>query len=795
MTPAQLQRAEALFFVVRDAAPADRDAALATEPDAAVRASVAAMLEAPARDFLSSPILGVGVLAALAGDADPLVGGTIGPYHVERLLGAGGMGAVYLGARADGAYEQRVAIKVVKRGMDTDDLLRRFRAERRTLANLRHPNIAALHDGGSLPDGRPYLVMEYVDGHPLGEFCAERGLATAERLRLFVAVCRAVEFAHKNLVVHRDLKPGNILVTADGVPKLLDFGIAKVLDEDGAMTVTGMDQRRLTPEYASPEQVEGRPVTTAADVYSLGVILYELLVGRTPYRFETRSTAEILRVITSTTPEPPSAAVTRASPARGAVATTRLRRELRGDLDTIVLMAIRKEPERRYASAEHLAADIERHLRGLPVTARRDTLGYRAAKLVRRQPLASAATLAAALLAISGVLAIAWQSRALRRERDAAFIARDQQEAIAKFLRDTLTTANPFAGSDETSVRHVLDEAAARIDGELRAQPVVQASLRSAIGTAYLGLADFDAARTHLRGAYEQRLAILGPRHHDTAESLVDLATLHYSLQDLAEAERMLREALAIFREIRGSHNPDIARVLNNLGAVLNAQRRTIEAAEVLQLAIRMREPDGDTLDLAESLNNYGSTLRTMGRLEESESLVTRALAIRRSLLGEEHALVAQATANLAVMALARGDAARAEPLFRRALVLEENSLGKDHPDRAYTLSSYAALLRGRGEHATAESLDREALRLREAALAPHDQRLLRSRLALAEDLAALGRRDEAQSLLRASLDLAESPHLSPEQRRRVYAAAAATLRALGDATGAAEYDAKAAAR
>lgn len=337
------------------------------------------------------------------------VGQQLGAYRIIREIGRGGMGAVYLAERADAEYEKRVAIKLIKRGMDTDAVLRRFRQERQILAALDHPHIARLLDGGTTADGLPFFVMEYVEGLPVDQFCDERKLNVTERLDLFRQVCAAVSYAHQRLVVHRDLKPSNILVTADGGPKLLDFGVAKIMhagDEvETLQTATGL--RLLTPEYASPEQLQGTHVTTLSDIYSLGVVLYELLSGQPPYRFTSRSPQDIAAAINTTGPEKPSAVVTRAvAPSddtnkaaalvheRAATMSEgsieRLSRRLRGDLDNIVLMAMRKEPERRYASVDQFAQDIRRHLSGLPVIARRDTFSYRATKFIWRNKAANA---------------------------------------------------------------------------------------------------------------------------------------------------------------------------------------------------------------------------------------------------------------------------------------------------------------------------------------------------------------------------------------------------------------------
>ena len=367
----------------------------------------------------------------------------IGPYRLVNELGRGGMGTVYLAVRSDDSFQKRVALKVLKRGMDTDAIVRRFRNERQILASLDHPNISGLLDGGTTPDGLPYFAMEFVEGQPIDEYCEARHLDTTARLQMFMKICSAVQYAHQNLIIHRDIKPANVLVTADGTPKLLDFGIAKLLNPDlGGQTyaVTAEGAPLMTPEYASPEQVRGEVVTTATDVYSLGVLLYELLTGRRPYQLTSRTPAEIARVVCHSVPERPSTAVTRTgsgtinpeaittaaeasqmpagNPERPKVRDPqRLRRRLAGDLDTIVLKALSKEPARRYASVDQFSEDIRRHLSGLPVTARKDTVGYRAAKFVgrNRTVVAAAALIVAALIA--GIVGTSWQALAARRER------------------------------------------------------------------------------------------------------------------------------------------------------------------------------------------------------------------------------------------------------------------------------------------------------------------------------------------------------------------------------------------
>jgi len=336
-------------------------------------------------------------------EEDPMAGRQVGVYKLVRRLGQGGMAAVYLAVRADGEFRQQVAIKLIRPGLDSDEVLSRFRNERQTLAELDHPNIVKLLDGGRTPEASPYLVMDYVEGSPIDEYCDNRKLSIDERLHVFLKVCGGVQYAHQKRVIHRDLKPSNILVTAEGVPKLLDFGIAKVLSPElsGQALVTQTGARCMTPAYASPEQVRGRSVTPATDIYSLGVVLYELLTGHRPYRLKEHTPAEMERAICEQEPEPPSTAVSRVESetfSEGAAVTRtpelvgetregqpkKMRRRLRGDLDNIVLKALRKEPERRYASAEEFERDIERHLNRLPVTARPLSLGYRASKFVQR---------------------------------------------------------------------------------------------------------------------------------------------------------------------------------------------------------------------------------------------------------------------------------------------------------------------------------------------------------------------------------------------------------------------------
>src|SRR5690242_17996856 len=403
--------------------------------------------------------------ANFALESDARLGQTIGPYRILEAISSGGMGTVYKAVRDDEAFQKYVAIKVIKRGMDTDFIVQRFRNERQILANLEHPNIARLLDGGATGDGLPYLVMEYVEGQPIDRYADEHGLAIPERLRLFRTVCAAVQYAHQNLVVHRDLKPSNILVTREGDPKLLDFGIAKLITPGGGpaeQTVTMM--RFLTPDYASPEQIRGEAITTVSDIYSLGVLLYKLLTGQRPYRVKTDNPDELARAICTETAERPSTALTRGGPVAMPVDAAKAQKRLSGDLDNIVLMAMRKEPERRYASVEQFSEDIRRDLEGLPVVAHKDTFSYRTAKFVRRHKAGAVAAALVVLTLVAGIAATAWQARTARRERD-------KEQYINKFLQDMLGAAAPDALGTDVKVIDVLNEASKRAKIELADKP------------------------------------------------------------------------------------------------------------------------------------------------------------------------------------------------------------------------------------------------------------------------------------------------------------------------------------
>lgn len=477
----------------------------------------------------------------------------VGRYTLLEFLGSGGMGTVWLAERNDDEFRQRVALKLIKRGLDTDDILRRFRRERQVLAQLEHPNIARLIDGGATDDGRPYLVMEYVNGEPIDRWCDQKKLNIRNRLKLFLSVCSAVQYAHSKLTVHRDLKPGNILIGEDDQPKLLDFGLAKILREDGqsdSIIVTSEDHRFLTPRYASPEQVRGEVVSTATDVYSLGVMLYELLCGFSPYPLASGTQREIEQAIVHLEPVRPSlAGMLRGRPADGksdsptilarrSTSESGLRRAIRGDLDTIVLTALQKDPQRRYATVEMFATDIDRYLRGLPISAAPDSLTYRASRFVRRNKglVAGLVTAVLALMVATGV-----STTYAIRARQAQVVAEDRTrvaESINEFLNeDLLASADPKnTKNPDLTVREALSRAAETLDQRFRGQPIVEAAIRHTIGETYLGLRLPAEAVPHLRRAAELRKQVLGELDSSTRLSMRELFTALFESDQFDEA-------------------------------------------------------------------------------------------------------------------------------------------------------------------------------------------------------------------------------------------------------------------
>jgi serine/threonine-protein kinase len=704
--------------------------------------------------------------AGALADAPPL-GTRVGPYRIVRELGQGGMGRVFLALRDDDQFQRRVAVKVAH-AAQAPELLSRFRSERQILAALDHPNMARLLDGGTTEEGVPYLVLEYVEGEPIDRHCDSRQLSIPERVQLFRAVCAAVHYAHQNLVVHRDLKPANVLVTADGTPKLLDFGIAKLLKPEllaQAPALTTSLHRPMTPEYASPEQVRGEPITTASDVYSLGVLLYELLTGCRPLSLDGQSPTGIERIVSEVEPPPPSAAVLR-PPERAdgrtaeersrsrATSPERLRRMLEGDLDNIVLMALRKAPTRRYTSAEHLAEDLRRHFEGLTVRARKDTIRYRTGKFVRRHRYSLALAAGFFVLVTGFGVNRAHLARALAAERDQARQEAETAGRVSSFLQDVFRLADPDEEHGQAvTAREILDRAVDRLGEQGQERPEIRAALLDTMGNVYRHLGLYSRAEPLLEDALAQRRASLGEDHLDTARSLLHLGQLRGEQSRSAEAEDLLRRAVAVRERRLGPAHPEVAEGLHALGIALRYQGKRAEAESVLRRALTLREAAlTDGPEVADTLDRLAEVLDDKGELSDAEALAHRALAIARRRPGE-HVDTARYLARLGDILRREGDLGRAEPLLRDALAIRRRLLGPDHPSIALNLDGLANVLRDRGEVEAAEPLYRQAIDIYRQVVAEDHLGLATVRADLGALLVDRGRLDEAEEMLQRTLD------------------------------------------
>ncbi|HEX6057650.1 MAG TPA: serine/threonine-protein kinase [Gemmatimonadaceae bacterium] len=770
-------RIETLFDRAIDLSPGERTRWLEDEcaDDSDLHAEVRELLDAHERATGILDVEATRIAASLSSDADdapPIE--RAGPYRLTVEIGRGGMGRVYLGYRDDAQFEQRVAVKVLHHDY-SDAVVARFVAERQILASLDHPNIARLLDGGLTADGRPYCVMEFVDGEPLDVYCDRARLSIDDRLRLFCRVAEAVHHAHRNLVVHRDLKPSNILVTRRGEPKLLDFGIAKLLDPDALpnaapTTLTGV--RPMTPEYASPEQVLGRPVTTAVDVHALGLILYEILAGQRPQRRDGEPLVHLERRIVQEQPPPPSVAVVIAASApsaagprapgadtvaqvRGATAA-QLHRKLSGDLDRIVLMALRKEPERRYPSAQGLADDVRRYLDGRPVRARGDSLGYRARKFTvrHRWSVAAAASVMIALSAYAATSTV--QAGRIRRALEQARLEAEKTEQVTAFTMALFEMGDRLdARGDSITVRELLDLAAERAE-RFRTQPAAMSQMLDVIGRVHQRRGDYASAGPFLERALEVRRGHFGERHVVTAESMSHLASLLAARGQYAAAESLYRQALDAQRAVLGGEHRQIARTLHDLAIQLQLQGRLAESAALYAevRAMQRRVFDADHPEIAAVTSSLGLLRFQADDLDEAESLQRDALQMRRRLLGGEHPDVAMSLGLLGAVLRRKGDVVAAESLYRQAISIGRRTLGDGHPDLAHHLNGLALVMRSAGRYAAADSLYRRVLEDRRRALGPEHPSIASTMYQLGALHHERGEFTAAESLLVGALEM-----------------------------------------
>jgi len=831
---ARWQRIQSLFEEVVDVPPPDRANRLADScgDDIDLKRSVESLLvsdESTADPLMNA--VGEAAESLLIEHQDRLVGTRVGHYRIVSVLGQGGMSTVYRGDRDDAQYRQTVAIKVLHHAALHPRLRNRLHSERHILATLAHPSIARLIDSGDLDDGTPYLVMEHVDGEAIDAFCDSRTLFIRERLELFVQVCAAVQFAHRNLVVHRDIKAANILVTGDGMPKLLDFGIAKLLAPESlahTVPVTRLQERILTPENAAPEQVLGRSITTATDIYALGVLLYQLLTGRSPYRLLSYSQLQLERAICMDDPMRPSQAVvaklagetdadrSRISDRRG-LSPPRLRARLSGDLDAIVSMAMRKEPDRRYPSVEAFADDLNRHLLGQPVKARQGDWRYSSSKFLRRHLLPVMAVSAAflGLAVIAGVTL--WQNHRIELAREATAQERDRAQQVSAFLVDVFSEADPFkAQGHEATARELLDRGAAKIVDNSSLQPEVRAQLLESIGLAYRRKGDSDRAVPLFEQAVAIRRSERPMDNHRTAAALANLARaltdggnlvsaegyLQQALDlsksgdsspsvetadilvqyaqfalsakgDQPRATKLFTEALGIYRTALGNQHLSVAVTLSGLaGAAIwandyvSAEQYERQAIEIYQATVSRNYPDH-----AVALATLGYVLTERGQYREAEELLTEAFQIERTVFGENSDVLAQIDAHLSLLYDRQGDETRAVKAIRDAIAIESKVHGADHFLTGYYFDALANLYWRAGDFAHAEDAARQSLAALAKSLPSQHLYVASSRQTLGEILLSRGALAAAESELRTAVDI-DTNLVGPDHWRTARSAA-----------------------
>ena len=722
---------QALFEEALALAPDERAPHLErTVADEGLRREVMALLVAHERGegAFRSPVSASVLLDAVTGD-DRWIGRRLGAYRVEALVGLGGMGAVYEARRADHEYDKRVAVKFLHRHAGSADALRRFRAERQILANLNHPNIATLVDGGVTDDGQPYLVMEYIEGQPITRWCDGRSLPIPERVRLMLQVCAAVQSAHQGLVVHRDLKPGNILVSADGRVKLLDFGIARLLSPDGdaAEPATLVGQRSFTPEYASPEQVRGLPVGTSADVYALGVVLFELVSGRRPFDLAGKLLNEMERIVCEVLPP-------------RAVADA--------DLDAIIQKALRKEPERRYGSAELLEQDLQRWLEGRPVLARPEGAGYRFRKLIRRRKLESAAIAMAVLSMVGGLFATARQARRAEAQGRRA-------EQVTSFLTTMLGSADPALLGRDVTVRAVLDSAALKAD-TLRSDPLLEAEVRGIIGSTYVALGEFETGEAQLGRAVEAHWRATPAGSNETAVALSRQAHAVEYLGRLAAADSLVRRAAALLERFPHADPLDRVDFLDQQARLLSRLGDNAAAAPLLAqaLEITVAVAPGNDSALAYAAANLGQVESELGRKARAESLYVVAVGAARRAYGDVHPVTASVLSPYATVLERSGKAEQADTTYREVLAIRRSQLGAAHPEYAWTMCNYADFLVENRRYPEAAVWARRVLALRDTTLPDTHMAVSKAMLLLGSALGPMDSLAAAERWLRAGLAL-----------------------------------------
>ena len=728
------------------------------------------MPEESRRDFVRSacaeaPEIETEVLALLAEDhsggslldqgvgqvADAMLGGPttipreIGPYRVTRKLGEGGMGVVYLAERED--LHRPAAIKFLRDARLSPQRRERFLREQRILAQLSHPSISRLYDASTLPDGTPYFVMEYVDGLPLTAFCERHGLSIGDRLGLFAKVCEVVHYAHRQALIHRDLKPSNILALDGGQSgkpsvKLLDFGIAKQTDPDEEsvpLTQTGLGI--MTPAYAAPEQLRGRAVGVFTDVYSLGVVLYELLTGSLPFDLSELTPFEAAQTVIAGDVDRPSARVRQLNTVPGFAAA--MGKRAWADLDVLCLTAMHKDPDRRYPTVEALLRDVHHYLGSQPLEARPDSAGYRLGKFLRRNR--RAVTAGAAIIVAVATL-ITFYTLRLSAARDAAFAEAARTQRIQRFMLNLFEGGDDIVGPEQDLQVTTLIERGVREARVLDGEPAIQAELYQTLGEVYRRMSRFDRAEELLQVALAQRRELVGDDHPDVAETLMTLGLVSNDRGELEEAERLTREALEIVRTRLPPEHPRFAETLGSLGDVLQSRGDYEEAVRHLEEAVQLQEARDDTDGLMATLGILASTYSYAGEYETSDTINRRRLALVEERLGANHPSYATCLINLASNRRWLGYPKEAEALYREALAINERYHGRQHPTVASNLSLIGASLTDQERYDEARGYLDEALALREAVYGPQHSKVAMTLNQLARNHLAAGDLDAAEA-------------------------------------------------
>ena len=749
MNRARWERVQALFHDAVDLPPDEREAFLQTAcaGNQELLAEVRGAIEEDRRGTsLLDRDVAYTVNRVLGNDATAVE--EIGPYRVLRVIGEGGMGVVFLAERTD--LGSQAAIKILRDAWLSPARRQRFAAEQRTLASLNHPSIARLYDAGSLADGTPWIVMEYVPGVALTEYCRTNTPSLAERLRLFRSICDAVHYAHRHLVVHRDLKPSNVLLTDDGRVKLVDFGISKQLG-DAAPDLTRTNARLMTPAYAAPEQIRGGQVGLYTDVYSLGVILYELVTGRLPFDLSSRTPGEMEQIIVDQAPPRPSVVAGRDpdSPLRSIGGTSR------GDIDVLCLTAMHKDPARRYQTVEALIRDLDHYEKREPLEARPDAIGYRARKYVGRnwRALSAAATV---LILIVGL--VTFFTLRLTTARNTALTEAARAQRIQELMLNLFTGGEEAAGpAGDLRVVALLDRGVVEAQN-LNAEPVVQVSMYRTLGGIYQRLGDLTKAESLLQVALDRRRSLFGADHVEVADSLVAMGLLRVGQAKLDEAERLVREGLDMSRRHLPPDDPAVARATTALGLVLEERGSYQDAIATLEEAARLhaaRQPA--SADLAATLRELLNSQFYAGNFTAAEEIGHRVLAMTRQVNGDRHALVAEDLINLGAVRYERGQYAEAERYYREALVITESWYGTEHFKTGSNLTMLGRSLQMQGRLDDASAVLSRAVAIQERVFGPVHPRVASA----VNDLGAValrrGNYDEAEAAFRRMSDIYRS--------------------------------------